>query len=286
MYRESDYERLVAAHGSHKKAAFSLKAKGASFGGSDLDGPRERYEAQQEALRQVGAAIPGHWRRVRVRRAELSRFLFEPDDLVFAIGQDGLVANAAKYLRDQVIIGVAISEALGPLIRFRPREVKRLLASSPKTEARSLVSVKLSTGQSLVALNELFLGVRTHQSARYELRIADSSESQISSGVIVSTGTGSTGWARSIHHARQSPMRLPSPTDATLAYFVREAFPTEKAPRLTEGLLAGETLHCTSRMLDGGVIFGDGIEADALRFPWGVHAEIALAAHRLQLAVA
>ena len=47
-------------------------------------------------------------------------------------------------------------------------------------------------------LNDLFIGPKSHTSAHYELRIGDRSETHSSSGIIVSTGLGSSGWFRSI----------------------------------------------------------------------------------------
>jgi hypothetical protein len=37
---------------------------------------------------------------------DLDRFLLDPEDIVVAVGQDGLVANVAKYVQDQPVIGV------------------------------------------------------------------------------------------------------------------------------------------------------------------------------------
>ena len=56
----------------------------------------------------------------------------------------------------------------------------------------------LNDGQALLALNDLFIGQRTHTSARYTIHYDNREEDQSSSGVIVSTGAGSTGWYRSI----------------------------------------------------------------------------------------
>ncbi|MDR1349613.1 MAG: hypothetical protein LBJ59_02310, partial [Zoogloeaceae bacterium] len=49
-----------------------------------------------------------------------------------------------------------------------------------------------------LAVNDFFIGQRTHISARYILKHEGLKEPQSSSGVIVSTGLGSTGWMKSI----------------------------------------------------------------------------------------
>jgi hypothetical protein len=152
-------------------------------------------------------------------------------------------------------------------------------------EERSMVEAVLDDGQRLLSLNEVFLGHRTHQSARYRIRCRDREERQSSSGIVVATGTGSTGWARSIHRERQRKVALPAPSDPRLAFFVREAFPSVSTfTTLTEGLLERTTaLEVVSEMSEDGVVFGDGIEADRLDFRWGMRARVRLAAERLCL---
>ncbi|MCW2960886.1 MAG: NrtR-regulated OrfY protein, partial [Thermoleophilia bacterium] len=108
-----------------------------------------------------------------------------------------------------------------------------------------------------------------------------------SSGVLVVTGTGATGWGRSIHRDHRSELVLPAPVDARLAYFVREAFPSPTTgTSLVEGIVepgSEAAVRITSRMESGGTIFGDGIEADHVNFEWGMTATIELAAKRLHL---
>src|SRR5262249_10257864 len=141
----------------------------------------------------------------------------------------------------------------------------------------TMVEVRLDDGQRLLALNEAFLGHRTHQSARYRIRVgghgeAGAGERQSSSGVIVSTGTGATGWARSIHRQRAiAGSLLPEPTEPRLVFFVREAFPSKiTGAGLDAGSITrGESLEIVSEMNEDGVIFGDGIETDRLDFSWG-----------------
>ena len=134
-----------------------------------------------------------------------------------------------------------------------------------------MVVAALDDGQQLLALNEVFIGHESHQSARYLLDVGSMAERQSSSGLIVATGTGATGWARSIHQATGSALTLPTPTANALVFFVREAFPSvSTGTSVTECLLeAASALHLTSEMNGGGVIFGDGIEADNIKLRWG-----------------
>ncbi|MCP3902039.1 MAG: hypothetical protein GY715_00260 [Planctomycetes bacterium] len=287
--RSSDYELLLARHATRGQAKFFLDARG-----EDIDA----VEGEHETLRAVGVSvrgrIPPRWRRAEVHRDDLDRFLFEPDDVVVAIGQDGLVANLAKYLDGQLVIGVnPLPERYdGVLVRIAPAQVPDVLRGldehrTPSVESRTMVRAGLDDTQSLLALNEVFVGHRTHQSARYRIRWRDREERQSSSGVIVSTGTGSTGWARSVNLARGEVLELPAPTDRRLAFFVREAFPSvATGTSLTMGCCEGDDdVRIVSEMNHGGVVFGDGIEDDFLAFEWGQTLTVVIADRTLNLVI-
>jgi hypothetical protein len=150
------------------------------------------------------------------------------------------------------------------------------------------VRAGLDDGQELLALNEIFVGHRSHQSARYQLAVGDRHEHQSSSGLIAASGTGATGWAMSINRQRAQPLDLPAPTSPQLAWFVREAWesPTTKTT-LTGGLLAaGAALELTSELGGDGVVFGDGIESDRLELDWGQRVTIRAADRCLRLVAA
>jgi hypothetical protein len=151
--------------------------------------------------------------------------------------------------------------------------------------ADSIKAVMTAEADGERARNEIFVGHRTHQSARYRLSFRSTEERQSSSGVIVSTGTGATGWARSIHRNRQTNIKLPRPGESRLVFFVREAFPSRATGTdLTDGSIREkETLEVVSEMNEDGVIFGDGIEDDRIEFRWGMRAEVRLAKSRLHL---
>jgi NAD kinase len=284
--RQSEYQELLARHGTAGQAAFFLERRGLA-----LEPVAERHRRLEEALHQVRSAIPGSWRRAAIERSDLARFVFEDDDVVVAVGQDGLVANAAKYLTGQPVVGVNPDPELydGVLVPHPPEAAGDLLAACAaarfEAEERTMVEARLDDGQRLLALNEVFVGSRTHQSARYRIAWRGSEERQSSSGLIVTTGTGSTGWALSISRQIRSPPELPAPTDDRLAFFVREAFPSvATGTSMANGTIAaGELLEVVSEMNDGGVVFGDGIEDDRLDLHWGRRVKIAQAETRLCL---
>jgi NAD kinase len=286
--RETEYERLLATHATRGQAAFFLSSRGQS-----IDEIEARHHRFSNVLDTILGHVPSAWRRNRVDRAELDRFLFEPEDLVVAVGQDGLVANVAKYLSGQRVLGINPDQDWfdGVLVPFSTSNALPQLIPAMhgdvETQSRVMVEVTLDTGQQLLALNELFLGHRSHQSARYWLDITTQQEHQSSSGMIIATGTGATGWARSINRSRKDALKLPAPEDRQLAYYVREAFPSNATgTSISAGLLTNQSqLRVRSEMNEGGVIFGDGIEADYLEFNWGVQAEIRVAQQTLELVV-
>jgi NAD kinase len=285
--RASELELLLARHGTREQARFFLERRGQAI--AEVE---RRHARREAALASISRAIPVSWRRVRIGRGDLARFVFEPEDLVVAVGQDGLVANAAKYLAGQLVLGVNPDPERydGVLVRHRPDDAPRLLramaAGRADVEERTLARATLDDGQRLLALNEVFLGHRSHQSARYRLRLSGREERQSSSGVIVTTGTGATGWARSVNGERRRPLDLPRPGDRALAFFVREPFPSVATGTSLDGAVldGGEGLEVVSEMEDGGVLFADGIEDDRLDFPFGVGARFDGAPERLRLA--
>lgn len=289
LTRPTDYELLLARHGTRGQAAFFLENRGQT-----IEEVEARHHAFIAALDTVLRAIPVHWRSTRIDRADLDRFVLEPNDLLVALGQDGLVANLAKYQTGQTVIGLNPAPDLidGVLVQHAPGDAAELLqiaaAGTGRVEVRTMVEARLDDGQTLRSLNEVFVGHASHQSARYTIRYAGAAERQSSSGVIVATGTGATGWARSIHQSRSSALALPAPTDAHLVYFVREAWSSgATGTQLVEGLLDGSrTLALVSEMDERGVIFGDGIETDRLTFGYGQRVTVGPADATLNLLAA
>lgn len=283
--RPSEFERFLALHGTRGQAEFFLKQRGQNL--ARLEQQSEQLVAALTAAKQ---AVPEEWTLTHILRDDLDRFLFSQRDIVIAIGQDGLVANLAKYLSGQPVIGVtpAPGESEGILTSLGVERLKSLLPKVAHQDIglqhRAMVEAKLDNGQSLVALNELFIGHQSHQSARYLMQFDGGEEYQSSSGVIVSTGTGLTGWAKSILTATHRSIGI-APEDQRAVYFTREPWPSSATGN---DLVFGEVdeqrnVVLVSRMNDGGTIFADGIEQDFLHFGWGVQVRIGLSDQTLNL---
>ncbi len=291
--RKSPLDHLIARHGTLDQAAFYLKTRGRS-----IDRQRTMHARFEAGLAEVIAAIPSDQRRVRVDRADLDRFLFVPDDVVVVVGQDGLVPNVAKYLTGQIAIGVNPDPESwdGVLCRHVPSAMAEIIAwiNGGRDEGRGfglerrvMAVAERDDGQRLLALNELFIGHRTHQSARYRLKVPAGAERHSSSGIICATGTGSTGWARSIATQRGLTEILPEPEEDALAWFVREPFPSVATGiELNAGRIGGgQALEVVSEMWEGGVIFADGIESDWIEFVDGQSVTVGMAEQTLDLVV-
>jgi hypothetical protein len=253
-----------------------------------------------------------------VDRSFLPNFVFAPEDTVVTLGQDGLVANTLKYLDGQPVVGVNPDPERwdGRLLPFQMRDLAKVMPEVilRKRSTRSVTMAKatLNNGQTMYGVNDLFIGAKTHTSARYLIHSGEMSETHSSSGVIVSTGMGSTGWLKSLltgaaaitqaaptilsaastadlftgttKRTAKTPPLLPPATetawDTNCLYFtVREPFPTRTTgASLVFGRVTAEApLILESRMAENGVIFSDGIEKDFLEFNSGTQAVIGIA---------
>ena len=293
--RETRLEALKQRFVTLEQARFYLNRAGQDLG--PLEEEHRRFERAVQAVR---SAVPEDLPVQMVPRGVVSSFPFRDSDLVVPIGPDGLVANTVKYALGIPIIAVNPDPDTieGVLCRTEPGDfghvLKQTLADRAGQQAVTLAEASTSDGQKLLAVNDLFIGRRDHVSARYLIEAEGRSEHHSSSGIVVSTGVGSTGWMRSIVQGayrtasvwgasvtipRSKEARMPWDVDS-LFYFVREPFPSVGlGTDLTTGSIpSGSGLSVTSEMAQGGVIFSDGITEDAIAFHSGLTAHITLSA--------
>ena len=291
--RRTVLEELVQRFNTPGQAKFYLEHAGQDFGG--VEAAHARYHA---ALDRVIELVPRGVKQQVVERGFLPQFSFGESDLIVTVGPDGLVVNTAKYLDGQPILAVNPdpAEVEGVLLPFVTDDVQRAFHEAIYGEARStsvtMAEAVLSDGQRLLAFNDLFVGARSHVSARYRVSHRDRAEEHSSSGVLIATGAGSTGWLRSVyagaaqigHTVRRSGAREADggrfPWDAKrLVYVVREPWPSKTTgASVVHGVITpGQPLTIVSRMAENGVIFSDGVEADFLSFTAGLTATIRVA---------
>jgi NAD kinase len=298
--RRTRLEDLIAKYHTLAQAKFYVEHLGADF--SDYEREHAAYVA---ARGRVAEALEQWPRRQVIDRGFLTNFLFARMDIVIALGQDGLVANTMKYLDGQPLIGVNPDPRRydGVLLPFRPGDLGKLLpeVSVDRRPFRTVTMAKaaLSDGQALYAVNDLFIGPRSHTSALYEIELGERKEMQSSSGIIVSTGLGSTAWMKSVVAgsiaiseafglAGKPPPYKAEPWNAdALRFAVREPFPSQssQATLIAGRITVKQHLVLRSRTPEGGVIFSDGIETDRLDFNSGAVATIGIAEREGRLIV-
>ena len=297
--RKTRLEGLVERFNTREQARFYLDHSGGDF---------SRYEAEHavyvDALKNLREQLGRLGKLHVIERGFLPGYLFTPHDLVVTLGMDGLVVNAAKYLDGQPIVAVNPDPARidGILLPFTlgqaAQAVRGVLRGEFRARRISMAEAALADGQRLLAFNDLFIGARSHVSARYQLDWAGRQEHHSSSGIIVSTGAGSTGWLSSLFNMANGMQAAfgGGPTLAAprmdwesewLTFVVREPFASKfSAAGLVCGAITPESpLVVQSEMPEGGVIFSDGVESDTLAFTSGARAEIRLAQRKTVLVV-
>jgi NAD kinase len=309
IVRETRLEELKARFNTVSQARFYVQQLGGDF---------SEYEAEDAAYRDAVAQTQqtlGQLARIQVvHRTFLPNFIFGADDIAVAVGQDGLVANTLKYLNGQPLVGVNPDPSRydGQLLPFTVKDLGKLVPEvfrrARPIKAVTMAKATLTNGQELYAVNDLFIGPKSHGSARYTIKHGQTSERHSSSGVIVSTGMGSTGWltslitgatgvastfggaAENVAPADSTPVDqgVRFPWDARhLLFTVREPFPskTTKASLVFGRVSMDTPLQIESHMPERGVIFSDGVEADFLEFNSGIRASITIAERQGRLVV-
>jgi NAD kinase len=290
--RKTRLDDLITRFNSVSQARFYVEHLGADF--SDYEKEHNEYVL---AIQQATEILGGIGRVHVLERVYLTNFIFGPNDIVVAIGQDGMVANTLKYLSGQPLLGVNPSPNRwdGVLLPFSVKDLNiitpEVIRGTRKHKEVTIASVQLNDNQKLLAVNDFFIGQKTHVSSRYQIAFNGKIEPQSSSGIIVSTGLGSTGWFKSVLTGANGVATRNSGQNVNLKanndfkwdsdflyYSVREPFPSKATgTELIFGKITKkQPLKIFSQMSENGVIFSDGIENDFLEFNSGMEATIGI----------
>ena len=288
--KKTRLEELVARFNTVEQAKFYLEHLGADF--RDY---QEEHSNYYEALEAVRSDANLFARVQEIDKEYLPNMIFGEKDIVIALGQDGLVVNAMKYLNGQPLIGVNSDPSRwdGELSVFYPDELGNVIPAVIENDYRAadITMAKASTkdGQVLYAVNDFFVGVEDHTSARYEFTCGNTTENQSSSGIIVSTPLGMSGWHKSImaqFGAMAQFFGLPEVEERPVGWYerelyyqVREPFPSvSTGAELVYGVIEGdEKMRLVSNMPEKGIIFSDGVLEDGIEFRAGTEVIIEVA---------
>ncbi len=290
--RKARLDDIIVRFNTLDQARFYVEHLGADF--SDYQTEDRVYK---RAVSDVESALKQIGRVQLLERSYVPNFIFGKNDVIVVIGQDGLVANTLKYLDQQPVIAINPDPKRwdGALLPFQVSDASKvildLLQAKREITEITFAKVELNNGQRIYGVNDIFIGPKSHTSAQYTIEINGKKELQSSSGIIVSTGLGSTGWLKSIMAGARSIAKT-GPCDKEecksetfnwssnyLRYNVREPFPSNiTGTHLVSGSIRStDIMYLTSQMARNGVIFSDGIESDFLEFNAGTKAAVTVA---------
>ena len=288
-------ETLIERFNTKAQAKFYIERLGGNFEDYVIE-----HDIFQNSLIQIQTQLSTTIKNKVVERTYLPNYLFTDKNLIVVVGQDGLVANTAKYSKGVPMVAVNPDKQRydGVLLPFDTNNfiygIENVLTEKYNFQTMRFAEAKLNDGQSLLAFNDLFIGASSHVSARYRISYNNKTEEHSSSGLLVSTKAGSTGWLSSVFNMaygvagmfeKNIKLKRPKLNDNDLLFAVREPFQSIRTQTgITAGLLKGQnSLTIESLMPTNGVIFSDGIETDFLKFNSGTIATIGLADEKAKL---
>src|SRR5215471_12398131 len=146
--RKTRLEELIERFNTHAQAKFYIEHAGGDF--ADYEQEHGNYE---RALEQVRRSLDFGLKLQCVDRSFVPTFLFTPQDVIVTLGQDGLVANTAKYVNGQPILAVNPDPSRfdGVLLPFLPKDaraaVNLLMEGKQRVRAVTLAEVQLNDSQ-------------------------------------------------------------------------------------------------------------------------------------------
>lgn len=275
-------EALIERFNTKSQAQFYIERSGGNWEDYELE-HTQFHQSLSSVQKQVSSTIKNKI----VDRSFLPSFIFNEHQLVIIIGQDGLVANTAKYVNGIPMVAVNPDPERydGVLLPFHTgdfmRGVKEVMKNDYHFKTAMLAEARLNDGQRLLAFNDLFIGASSHVSARYKISYGQNSEEQSSSGIIVSTSSGASGWLSSVFNMTNGMNAFSGKgkkfnvegrlKEDELMFVVREPFQSKRTQTgIVTGILKqGAGLNIESYMPSNGIIFSDGIESDFLNFNSG-----------------
>ncbi len=220
-----------------------------------------------------------------VRYYRGQRVDFKPFGLVIAIGGDGTFLEAARHVKEQIILGVNSDpkRSIGRLCASNRGDFKNIFEKliRGKCKVRILNRIKLRLRNDLKGIDVLNDILIRHQNpasmSRYRLSINGLKEEQRSSGVWISTPVGSSGAIRA------AGGRLMPKESSKIQYKPRELFEWHNTKyRLRGGIVALRRPMLISSLMRNGMIYVDGSHLK-IPFNFGNQAYLSLSEKSLKV---
>ena len=199
-------------------------------------------------------------------RDKLNKNHFRNKDIIIAVGGDGTFLRAAQFVDNQLLFGVNsdIKDKEGFFMKSNKNNFENKIKKLIKGKARikKLQRLEAYIGFKKIgalALNEFFIGPKkSYHAAKYVIQIDGKKERQKSSGILITTSTGSYAWAKSCCNKTL-------PLDSkNYQYVVREPYEGKvfKNYGLKYGILnKNQKISIVSEMLDG-ILIADSVSKE------------------------
>lgn len=179
-------------------------------------------------------------------------------DLIITLGGDGTFVKAANLIENSFILGINASpkNSEGALTSLEIQEIhklKEVFKGNFEVIHRHRAKVKLNgTILEEHAINEVYVGAASQfHSSRYKIKFKDMEEEHRSSGVIISTGTGSSAWFYS------AGGKVFNHDEEKLGFIVREPYFGKRifTPKILNGHIGkGDKIILESKRESGGIV--------------------------------
>ncbi|MFO0415839.1 MAG: hypothetical protein ACK5Y6_00990 [Pseudomonadota bacterium] len=219
---------------------------------------------------------------------------------IVALGGDDFLKLVSQHIEDLPVLGVNSDPAtstgvlLSTSIEKLPEAIQALETDSYKIERWTRVELTIDGTSCGRALNDVVLGKRDFRHmSRHELEVHGEKTQQRSSGILISTGAGSTGWFSSAglylggkdrSFSREAPyIRFELREPQVKVYESNGHRIVELPPHVEGTLVAGDCLRITSLNDDEGIASRDSL--DELPFRRGAVAELSVSSHPLRVII-
>jgi len=188
-----------------------------------------------------------------VNRCDLTKKDIKGHNLIFSIGGDGTFLRTAHFITNELIMGINsdVKKSEGKLCSAVKENLKDKINKIKEDEfiIKKLTRVRVHySSKDYDALNEIYVGSsKPYYLGKYILKFNNIKEEQKSSGIIISSGTGSSAWYKSITNNTFDP------ESEELRFVVREPYygRLSKFNITTGRIYKNQKLYLVSKMKDG-----------------------------------